>query len=98
MSHSTSPNLVASHTHGQSLFQNIGRGNSIYRPLSRKELVGISADGRSLRPGPGPSAGVPNANQNAYRIPSPSAAGNLGVSLDESGCGTQSNNMTEQSL
>lgn len=85
ISRSTSPAMAPTHTHSQSLGQNINRGNSIDRPLSREGFAGIGANGRS--PSPGPSPGTvpyndPNANQNAFNA---APAGNLGISLDESG-------------
>lgn len=85
ISRSTSPAMAPTHIHSQSLGQNINRGNSIDRPLSREGFAGIGANGRSPSPGPSPgtvSYSDPNANQNAYNS---APAGNLGISLDESG-------------
>ncbi|THH05465.1 hypothetical protein EW145_g4774 [Phellinidium pouzarii] len=89
LSRSNSPGIGSSHTHSQSLGQNINRVSTIERPKSREGFAGIGSGGRTPSPGVGPgpsgSAGT-GGNQNNYRIPSPAPdSGNLGIALDASG-------------
>lgn len=85
MSRSTSPAYIPSHSHNQSLGQNIARGNSIDRPLSREGFAGIGANGRSPSPGPG----APSNATYAPPTSQPSRVNPIGISLDESGQVTQ---------
>ncbi|KAH8110552.1 hypothetical protein DFH11DRAFT_1514214 [Phellopilus nigrolimitatus] len=94
ISRENSPGLGSSHTHSQSLGQNINRRvSTIERPRSREGFAGIGSGGRTPSPGPSPGVGAErpnivngNGNQNAYRNQSPGPApGNLGIALDASG-------------
>lgn len=88
ISRQNSPNLGPSHTHNQSLGQNITRGGELERPRSREGFAGIGSGGRTPSPGPSPSnnMNVNGAQPQPYRIPSPAPHNlDLGIKLDATG-------------